>query len=668
MLSQTSGLWVCLLSAFWILSRVSAQQELANKYKVTSLPGVDFSTIPFEQYAGHIQVAAEHDANIFFWKIDAINDAPTKRLIIWLNGGPGCSSMDGLFMENGPYRVTPDLKLQLNDGGWNQHATVVFVDQPVGTGFSFSDGNGYMHNMTQVSEEFTTFLDKLFDLFPSLNEQELYIAGESFAGTYIPYFADRMLLLNREGKAKYNLQGIAIGNGWISPVHQYEAYYDFGVQNNLFSDSLLKDAQRHLASCRKEMDLTSTIHYRNCELVLDDILDSSKKVIDGQNEGNPVCINMYDIRLRNESYPDCGMSWPYDLPDVTTYLRQQGLVNAIHASKKGLGWEECSHGVSAALAGDQSKPAFNLMPGIISEIRVLLFSGEYDLICNYIGTEYMIGNMTWNGAIGFKKAQPLEWVIGDKVVGHYTEERNLTYVLIKDGSHMVPYDKPLETLDMINRFMHVGANQVGGKPSFVGSSIPTTSSDPVEEKGDMETPFEAEKQHSDQQPPTSQEADMDASDVDATGLTASMKSKGTYGSLVLFLAIVVFGCCYCRPKRQTSNGPSHDSSGMVDRMKGWLGRPDHRQGARPLRLEDQDESNELDELVIDSPAMFSAAEHGLDDDDEFRNPLHTTNAKTNRFAIVEENDEEAAFDDFDEFDNTDDDATMTSQKARQVKA
>ena len=71
--------------------------------------------------------------------------------MIWLNGGPGCSSMDGALMEVGPYRVTEDQKLIENKGSWHEFANLLFVDQPVGTGFSFVDGNAFLHELPEVS-------------------------------------------------------------------------------------------------------------------------------------------------------------------------------------------------------------------------------------------------------------------------------------------------------------------------------------------------------------------------------------------------------------------------------------------------------------------------------------------------------------------------------------
>ncbi|KAI8063749.1 Alpha/Beta hydrolase protein [Gongronella butleri] len=668
------------LSCLWMVaSIVSAQNLVSEDYRVTNLPGVSVKELPFEQYAGHILVSTAHDANIFFWKIDPVTDAHSNKLIIWLNGGPGCSSMDGLFMENGPYRVDKDLNLKINKGAWNQFATVVYVDQPVGTGFSVSDGGGYMRGMDQVAEEFTVFMEKLFEIFPEMQEQELYLAGESFAGTYIPYFAERILKLNREGKTNYNLQGLAIGNGWISPVHQYEAYYQFGVAMNLFSNESLHVAQNHLASCREKLKKSSTVHVDGCETILDALLEGTRDSYPPKNEYQESCINMYDIRLRNESFPSCGMEWPYDLTDVKRYLRLPSLVEDIHAEKKGLGWDECDRAVSVALSGDKSKPSYDLLPGILKETRLLLFSGEYDLICNYLGTEYMIGNMTWNGETGFQDAPRLDWVIGDATVGYYTESRNLTYVLIKDGSHMVPYDKPVETLDMINRFMAVGDGKVNGVPSYVGATAPAAqggngTEPPVQENEELEKPMDGDKQDKDNEGATDEQEDKDEEEDQAGsgtnngGVTQHLKSKGSYGALILLMAVVIIGCCWYRSKNAADDADTKPSAGFIARIKEWLARREHRRGAHQLRLEDQDESNELDELVIEGPTLFAAEDHDsdLDDAPPRRTAAHraasSSPVPSNRFAIVEDDDD--PMDDFDEWDDYDDDATLTTQKAK----
>ncbi|ORZ07908.1 Alpha/Beta hydrolase protein [Absidia repens] len=675
---------ICIL----ITNQHLALGQKAEDFKVTSLPGVDVGKLPFDQYAGHIEVSPKTDGNLFFWMLDQVVPTQPKKLIIWLNGGPGCSSMDGLFLENGPYRVNPDLSLTINPNGWQDHATIVFLDQPVGTGFSFANGDGLMSSMTQIAEEFTTFLDKFMDVFPSLKEQDLYLAGESYAGTYIPYFADRMLKLNRKKENKYNLKGVAIGNGWISPRHQYEGYYDFSVQHDLLQGQYLEKATKNLNSCRAKLSVTSTISVDVCEDILKDITESNTHMA---KEGL-VCLNTYDVRLRNETYPDCGLTWPHELADVNKYLRTKELIKGIHSEKQALGWQECASSVSKALRNDESPPADLLLPGLLEELKVLLFSGEFDLICNHVGTEYMIGNMTWNGEKGFQDAERLDWTIGDKQAGYYIEERNLSYVLIKDGSHMVPYDKPLETLDMINRFMGVGNDTVHGVKSNVGGSGEKQEEDkptiteheqPVQENEDLESPMdtnndedhqtttEEDKSNSEEindddagtlpsdAPIDNEQATDEKDNADSGVIDRYTKRAGSYGILVvLVLFVAIGGCCY---RYRTNNG-SHNSSkkpwtSQWHQFKEMLGKRTSPQRNK-FRLGDQDETNELDELVIDNPTLFAAEDQSDEDDSNNLHNQHRTaaastggqqKANASRFAIADE-DSDDGFDDFADWD------------------
>jgi carboxypeptidase D len=94
-----------------------------------------------------------------------------------------------------------------------------------------------------------------------------------------------------------------------------------------------------------------------------------------------------------------------------------------------------------------------LLPEILEKANVLLFSGDQDLICNHIGTEYLIANLTWHGKQGFQNAPKLRWTVDNTPAGVWREERNMTYVQLYNASHMVPYDVPLAALDMMNRFM-----------------------------------------------------------------------------------------------------------------------------------------------------------------------------------------------------------------------
>lgn len=120
----------------------------------------------------HIEVDPEHNGNLFFWHFQGQQIADKQRTVIWLNGGPGCSSEDGALMEIGPYRVSGD-NLVYNNGSWNQFANLLFVDNPVGTGYSYVDTNSYLRELDEMAEQFIIFLEQFFQLFPQYQSDEV---------------------------------------------------------------------------------------------------------------------------------------------------------------------------------------------------------------------------------------------------------------------------------------------------------------------------------------------------------------------------------------------------------------------------------------------------------------------------------------------------------------
>ena len=199
-----------------------------------------------------------------------------------------------------------------------------------------------------------------------------------------------------------------------------------------------------------------------CENILKKILDESQE--------NEQCYNMYDLRLR-DSHPDCGSNWPPDLKAVTPYLRRQDVIEALHISKdKKTGWVECAGGVSRSFNPQKSVPSIQFLPELLKTVPVVLYSGDQDLICNHMGTEELIHNMEWNGGKGFELspgtwAPRKHWTFEGELAGFYQQARNLTYILFYNSSHMVPFDYPRRSRDMLDRFVGVDIASIGGKPS-----------------------------------------------------------------------------------------------------------------------------------------------------------------------------------------------------------
>lgn len=377
-----------------------------------------------------------------------------QRTLIWLNGGPGCSSMDGAFLENGPFRMTKDGQLLENPGGWNEFTNVIFVDQPAGTGFSYSLPENYPHGLPEAVRDFLVFLDKFFEIFPQYRNDELYITGESFSGQYVPYIAYTILKRNEENAEKgYDLKGILVGNGWIDPLTHFKTYLPFSLENGLVKKG--SEQEEKILKAVKECELA----FSKKDIKGIDICDSILAMIirPDLREDNK-CVNMYDFRL---TYPSCEeIKWPDGAAQLASYLKKPEVLKALNVDDKKVTWQECNLRFTESFLRYNSPPSVEFLPYILSKIPVVLYSGDKDIICNHLGTEELISNLEWNGRKGFvdEDGTPIprqDWIFMEKVVGYYQYDRNLTYVLIKDASHMVPYDKSLESQDMLNRFLGI---------------------------------------------------------------------------------------------------------------------------------------------------------------------------------------------------------------------
>ena len=374
-------------------------------------------------------------------------------------------------MELGPYRVKEEGKLVYNEGSWDEFANLLFVDNPVGTGFSYVDTNSYVHELQEMADQFVVFMEKWFAIFPEYEHDDLYFAGESYAGQHIPYIAQSIVNRNKAKGADqhhWNLKGLLIGNGWISPLDHYQTYLPFAYSENLIAGGSegAKSVEAQQARCLAELNQPGgmdKVDTNVCEGILQSILDVTRQ--DG------LCLNMYDVRLRDQ-YPSCGMAWPPDLTTVTPYLRRKDVLEALHVNPdKRTGWTECSGAVSQQFRAQSSKPSIQILPGLLEDgIPIVLFSGAKDLICNHLGTEQLINNMAWSGGTGFEIspgvwAPKRDWTFEGEPAGIYQEARNLTYILFYNASHMVTFDCPRRTRDILERFVGVDIASIGPIPA-----------------------------------------------------------------------------------------------------------------------------------------------------------------------------------------------------------
>ncbi|KAJ5808905.1 hypothetical protein N7474_010174 [Penicillium riverlandense] len=471
------------LSLLLLLSPLAAAASAADYY-VHSLPGAPDSPL-LKMHAGHIEVDPEHNGNLFFWHFQNRHIANRQRTVIWLNGGPGCSSMDGALMEVGPYRFKNDQKLVYNKGSWDEFANLLFVDSPVGTGFSYVNTDSFIQELDVMAAHFVVFLEKFFEMFPEYEKDDIYLAGESYAGQHIPYIAKAIQERNKAIKGSdathWPLQGLLIGNGWVSPKDQYPEYLPFATREGLVKEGTSVyhnlEVMHNLCMTRLEANgAQNKISIPSCENIVSKIAEVAGET--GK------CLNIYDIRLQDE-FPACGMNWPPDLKSLYSYLRREDVTKALNLNPaKQSGWVECNNDVSSHFTAANSVPSVKLLPSLLeSGIRVLLFSGDQDMICNHLGTESLIHNMKWSGGSGFETAPGEwaarhDWTFEGEPAGIYQHARNLTYTLFYNASHMVPFDLPRQSRDMLDRFMRVDITSIGGQPAdsrIDGAKLPLTS-------------------------------------------------------------------------------------------------------------------------------------------------------------------------------------------------
>ncbi|PFH50137.1 hypothetical protein AMATHDRAFT_41047 [Amanita thiersii Skay4041] len=449
----------------------------AASFYVPSLPSIQQDpNHPLKIYAGNLlsdprartnPQSTDLFAHLFFVLVKNRRTADRERIVFWFNGGPGCSSFDGLMMEVGPWRMDGKGGFQVKEGGWEEYTTMVFVDQPAGTGFSYTSSDRFVSTPQEAAEQFIVFLGNFYQVFPEYRHMDTYFAGESFAGQWIPYFADAVL----ESSLDVQLRGAAIGNGWIDPRRQYPTYLDYVVKMGILEENSepWKEAKKKVDECveaHSKITEFEPMSVPACAMLILDVAKVREKKVNGTE----MCINIYDVRY-DDTKPDCGMNWPPDIHPITQYLDRPDVVNALHATDHSGSWIECRGTIHSHFDENKLNASVTILPKVLSKIPVLIFAGDQDLICNYVGLEAMISAMTWNGATGLGTVQTQSWNVNNDRAGTWVESRNLTYAKIFNASHMAPFDSPHITHDMMLRFMGVNFSAIVDGSARIPSSL-----------------------------------------------------------------------------------------------------------------------------------------------------------------------------------------------------
>ncbi|KAM0948861.1 putative carboxypeptidase D [Dioscorea sansibarensis] len=412
--------------------------------KVDSLPGQP-NGMPFDQYAGYVTVDVNAGRALFYYFVESPQDSSTKPLVLWLNGGPGCSSVGGgAMVELGPFRVNHDGRtLYANEYAWNKVANVIFLESPAGVGFSYSNTTSDYQSTgdKRTADDAYIFLIKWLDRFPQYKGRDFYITGESYGGHYVPELANTIITNNKNTSGTIiNLKGVAIGNGYFDGIMNTKAMFDYFWTHALNSDETYQAIQSE------------------CDFLTGNYSVECKKA---QNSGYMEVGNLdnYDIYAPLCNDPSGATTSGITSAEidpcveyyVITYLNHPDVQRSLHANVTGLPypWDICSGLVNWGNWRDSQKTMLPSMKQLISSgIRVWLYSGDVDSVCPVTSTRYFI-NM-----LGLTVKTPWRaWYINDEVGGYVVDYKGLTFVTVRGAGHMVPSYQPQRSLVMITSFL-----------------------------------------------------------------------------------------------------------------------------------------------------------------------------------------------------------------------
>jgi len=415
-------------------------------------------------YSGYMSVQGSkfdekgEDKNYFFWMVES-RQATTKTIadkntpfVVWLTGGPGCSSSLALLKENGPCFVNEDgTGTVVNEFGWNNDAHVLWLDQPTGVGFSY--GKETDKNEEMVGENAYYFLQAFMKAHPEYKENPLFVTGESYGGHYVPAIGHRIYSgnqENKEGTIPLNLKGIGIGNGLTDPEIQYQYYGEMAYNNDhgihTVSEDTYKKMTESAPKCAKLIKECNTKHRIHaveafeCQAAVE--VCNMSQMMPYRLEG----LNPYDIRAKCGDSPLC-----YNFNNVENFMRLQSTRDALHVSDKSAKWESCNLNVHSHFTQDWMKDMSPLVADLLhGGIPVLIYAGDVDYICNYLGNEAWTKSLDWQHKDEFNAAPVHDWNSG---TGKARTANGFTFLQVKDAGHMVPMDQPKVALQLINDFV-----------------------------------------------------------------------------------------------------------------------------------------------------------------------------------------------------------------------
>lgn len=383
-----------------------------------------------------------HNGELFYMLFKSRDENPTAPLVWFFEGGPGMSSMHSVFYQNGPFRLNPDLTLRKNEFSFNNIADVLYVDQPLGTGFSNCTNSSWIpHHEDIILADMVHFLNQFFERYPAYRGRPLYLVSQGYGSHFVLPFAR---MLTKHVVMFANVQGVAIGNPWIRPEIQLTSLASFTKRQELCTEfQYVASLYGYiLASIFIDLDLDVAAH---------DLAQMATGVLVGVHNHK---FNPYDMRIKCQSG-----SCLYNFSDLEKFLDKPDVRRIMNTVDRH--FQYYSPEVYLWLVrnneyfSDKSNALIDLLDN--TPLPVYLFLGEQDWFINEFGMDNFIESLHWSGREQMISTYWRDWYSDGQWQGKYKRYRNFYYVHVAEAGHYVAMDLPSFTLDLLTRLVY-GSN------------------------------------------------------------------------------------------------------------------------------------------------------------------------------------------------------------------
>lgn len=390
---------------------------------VEDLPGFGKPASP--QYTGFVPVTPDGANNLFYYFVEAEERTADTPTLIWLNGGPGASSLTGLLSENlGPQKIVPSGDLVANKDRLTKKYNLLAIDNPVGSGFSYTTTGAYVKSEEEMRTQFVVGLKAFFAKHPEYLKHPLWVTGESYAGKYVPNIAWEI----HSSFPELPLKGMIIGNGLYNATAGYESVREYAFGAGMIDEKVYAELGPRQERCLAKVQAGEPTAGMFCE--------------------NTTVYWVYSEEVAGKLfYYDLGLTH-VDLDSISaamgTYLNRADVRKALHVGEHAWDQHDESGPVSDALLSDFAKPSTPVVAKVLDAgYRVAMYNGVRDgSVCNHIGNLATLLNMPWTGTPGFKSAPTTPWRSAGQVAGHTRRYEGLSFTTLMNTGHLVPTAVP----------------------------------------------------------------------------------------------------------------------------------------------------------------------------------------------------------------------------------